>query len=218
MDHLPRIWEKPMMPFARRAMALAVLATIAMPLSPAAAQTTPPPAAVPLNPADVAVANQIIAVILPPEQRLAIVERVTQAMMAAMRGNIAAGLGVDDPGLNQIFDTMLEKMPAAMRPAMERHLPELTQAMAHAYVRRFSSEDLRAILAFAQTPAGGRYLSRAAELMQDPEVVAVMGALNREGMSVGMATAQEMKAQITDYLAKHPEVARKMAAAHGEAH
>jgi hypothetical protein len=46
---------------------------------------------------------------------------------------------------------MFEKMPAAMRPAMERRVPEMVDAMTRAYVRHFSREDLRAILAFAQT-------------------------------------------------------------------
>jgi len=202
---------------ARRAMVL--LAALATPLAPAFAEaplTAVPPAARSLDPADLAVAGQIIAIILPPQQRVAIVERVTQSMMTAMRGNIASALGVDDPGLNRIFDATMEKLPAAMRPAMERRLPELVDAMTRAYVRHFSSEDLRAILTFAQTPAGGHYLARAADLMQDPDVLTVLASLNRDGMAVGMASAQGMKAQISAYLAQHPEVAKKIAAAHAQ--
>ncbi len=199
---------------ALAALALAPLASaVALPAA-AQAQTAPPPAARPLDPADLQVASQIIAVILPPEQRVAIVERVTKTMMGAMQGNMAGIMGVDDPGLQQIFARMFETMPAAMRPAMERRMPELVDAMTRAYVRHFSHEDLRAILAFAQTPAGSHYLSRSADLMQDPDVVTVMTAMNRDGMEMGMGMAKNLKAELTTYLTQHPEVAKKIAAAH----
>jgi len=206
-----------MLQSARRAFVL--IAALATPLAPAFAQaplTAVPPAARPLDPADLAVAGQIIAITLPPQQRVAMVERISLSMITAMRGNIATSIGVDDPGLSHIFDTAMEKLPAAMRPAMERRLPELVDAMTRAYVRHFSSEDLRAILAFAQTPAGGHYMTRAADLMQDPDVLTVLASLNGDGMAVGMASAQGMKAQISAYLAQHPEVAKKIAAAHAQ--
>jgi hypothetical protein len=81
---------------------------------------------------------------------VAIVERVTRTMMSAMQGNMGGIMGVDDPGLQQIVARMFEKMPAAMRPAMERRVPEMVDAMTRAYVRHFSREDLHAI-PFAQT-------------------------------------------------------------------
>lgn len=200
---------------ARRALALATLALVGTAALPATAQAqTPPSAAAPLDPADLQVAGQIIAVILPPEQRVAIVERITRTMMGAMQGNMAGAMGVDDPGLQQIFARMFDKMPGAMRPAMERRMPELVDAMTRAYVRHFSREDLRAILAFAQTPAGGRYLSRSADLMQDPDVLTVMTAMNRDGMAVGMDLAKDLKTELTTYLAAHPDVAKKIAATH----
>ncbi|GHC87199.1 DUF2059 domain-containing protein [Novosphingobium pokkalii] len=200
---------------ARHLVAVAGLALAGTAALPSAAQAqTPPPAARPLDPADMQVASQIIAVILPPEQRLAIVERVTRTMMSAMQGNMGGIMGVDDPGLQQIVARMFEKMPAAMRPAMERRVPEMVDAMTRAYVRHFSREDLHAILAFAQTPAGSRYLSHAADLVQDPDVVTVMTAMNRDGMEVGMGVAKEFRAELTSYLTAHPDVAKKIAAAH----
>jgi nucleoid-associated protein YgaU len=55
---------------ARHLVAVAGLALAGTAALPSAAQAqTPPPAARPLDPADMQVASQIIAVILPPEQR-----------------------------------------------------------------------------------------------------------------------------------------------------
>lgn len=193
---------------------LALAGTAALPATAQVQTAPPPPAAAPLDPADLQVARQIIAVILPPEQRVAIVERITRTMMGAMQGNMAGVMGVDDPGLQQIFARMFDKMPGAMRPAMERRMPELVDAMTRAYVRHFSREDLHAILAFAQTPAGSHYLSRSADLMQDPDVITVLTAMNRDGMEVGMGLAKDLKAEVTTYLTQHPDVAKKIAAAH----
>ncbi len=57
-------------------------------------------------------------------------------------------------------------------------------------------------------------VSRSADLMQDPDVVTVMTAMNRDGMEVGMGMAKNLKAELTTYLTQHPEVAKKIAAAH----
>lgn len=209
----------------RLTLALFALPSVIMPLSPARAQTiplaqtpltAPPPAAIPLNPNDLKVATQIVAIILPPEQRMAIVERVIQAMMTGLiKGDLSIALGVDDPGLQNILQKMLISLPNAMRPVLEQHLPELTDAMARAYVRHLSSEDLRAVLAFAQTPAGGRYLSHSTELMQDPEVLAALFMMNYDALDNRIAEAKSFKQEITAYLAQHPDVAKKLAQAQG---
>jgi len=206
-----------MLQSARRAFVL--IAALATPLAPAFAEaplTAVPPAARALDPADLAVASQIIAVILPPEQRVAIVERVIKSMMDEMQDSMASFVGVDDPGLQQIFARSFAKIPVAMRPALARRIPGFVDAMTRAYVRHFSPEDLRAILAFARTPAGSRYLSRSTGLMQDPDVVSELTAMNREGAAVGIDATKGLEGEITGYLAQHPEVAKKIAAAHAQ--
>jgi hypothetical protein len=41
-----------------------------------------------------------------------------------------------------------------------------------------------------------------------------MTAMNRDGMEVGMGVAKEFRAELTSYLTAHPDVAKKIAAAH----
>lgn len=176
---------------------------------------SPPPAAAPLNPADMQVARDIIAIAMPPEQRVAMMQGVSNALLGAMSANIRSQIAVDDPGLNHIIDTMLAQVPERMKPVYERNIPVLAETMARAYVRHFSSEDLHAILAFARTPAGQHYLSRSLVVAQDPEIVEVYKTMNRDGMILGQTLSRDYAGEISAYLKEHPDVAEKIAAAHG---
>lgn len=184
--------------------------------SPDPAPASPPPAAAPLNPADMQVARDIIAIAMPPEQRVAMMQGVSNALLGAMSANIRSQIAVDDPGLNHIIDTMLAQVPERMKPVYERNIPVLAETMARAYVRHFSSEDLHAILAFARTPAGQHYLSRSLVVAQDPEIVEVYKTMNRDGMILGQTLSRDYAGEISAYLKEHPDVAEKIAAAHGQ--
>lgn len=177
---------------------------------------SPPPAAAPLNPADMQVARDIIAIAMPPEQRVAMIQSFSNTLLGAMSANIRSQIAVDDPGLNHIIDTMLAQVPERMKPVYERNIPVLAETMARAYVRHFSSEDLHAILAFARTPAGQHYLSRSLTVAQDPEIVEVYKTMNRDGMILGQNLSRDYAGEISAYLKAHPEVAEKIAAAHGQ--
>jgi hypothetical protein len=50
--------------------------------------------------------------------------------------------------------------------------------------------------------------------MQDPDVVTVMTAMNRDGMEVGMGVAKESQGGTHQLPDEHPDVAKKIAAAH----
>ncbi|MDK4805651.1 MAG: DUF2059 domain-containing protein [Novosphingobium aromaticivorans] len=184
--------------------------------SPDPAPASPPPAAAPLNPADMQVARDIIAIAMPPEQRVAMIQGFSNTLLGAMSANIRSQIAVDDPGLNHIIDTMLAQVPERMKPVYERNIPVLAETMARAYVRHFSSEDLHAILAFARTPAGQHYLSRSLTVAQDPEIVEVYKTMNRDGMILGQNLSRDYAGEISAYLKAHPEVAEKIAAAHGQ--
>lgn len=177
---------------------------------------SPPPAAAPLNPADMQVARDIIAIAMPPEQRVAMIQGFSNTLLGAMSANIRSQIAVDDPGLNHIIDTMLAQVPERMKLVYERNLPVLAETMARAYVRHFSSEDLHAILAFARTPAGQHYLSRSLTVAQDPEIVEVYKTMNRDGMILGQNLSRDYAGEISAYLKAHPDVAEKIAAAHGQ--
>jgi hypothetical protein len=140
----------------------------------------------------------------------------SNTLLGAMSANIRSQIAVDDPGLNHIIDTMLAQVPERMKPVYERNIPVLAETMARAYVRHFSSEDLHAILAFARTPAGQHYLSRSLVVAQDPEIVEIYKTMNRDGMILGQTLSRDYAGEISAYLKEHPDVAEKIAAAHGQ--
>lgn len=176
---------------------------------PAMAQPAPTATAA-LDPASLAISRQIIAIVMPPEQRLAMVDRMEQAISAPMRANMKLPPELNDPGLSKLLSDYLDSLPGLMKPVLANHMPGLAEAMAHAYTRNFSKAELEHILDFAKTPVGSKYFARASGLLQDPDVAAVNGELFREGQQVAMKSAGEMQGKVRAYLAAHPDVAKRL--------
>lgn len=160
------------------------------------------------DPAATAYARQIVDIVLPPDRRADIVTEMMRTLGNQMRGAIMDQL--NDAGLRQIIDGYLAKMPDRLRPAVERYMPVLMDAMVQAYAREFSIEELRQVAGFATTPTGRHYFSRSSAIMSDPGVGAANRAFYADAQQVAQASQIELRQMVTDYLTKHPEVARKM--------
>jgi hypothetical protein len=167
----------------------------------------------PVDAAKLAVARQIIATAYPPSYQAKLFGPVLQQLMGRVRAGMRLPPGFDDPGLHKIFDDFLSSMPQRMLPVMERNFPLMLDAIAHAYAREFSSEELASILAFAETPAGHHYFARSSEVMADPDVGNVLTAVLRDSQEISRQEGTAMQQQIRDYLIKHPDVATKLGAA-----
>jgi hypothetical protein len=176
----------------------------------AAAQAAPLPAP---DEAKLALSRQIIAVIMPTDQRATIIKRMETALLASMGNTFRLPPGVDDPGLSQILQDYLKSVPTLLEPVMAQHMPGYFEAMARAYARNFTQEELEQVLAFAHTPAGAKYLSRAPALMQDPDVSAAIGEVMRAAQQTSAGSVSGLQAKIRAYLAQHPDVAKKLEAA-----
>jgi len=190
---------------------IAGVIALALMAIPATAQTSPPAGmAAPVDPARLAMARQIIAVAYPPDAAHTLMRPLMDRMIALSRANMRTPPGFDDPGLKALLDRYLDEAPKRAEPVIEQHIPMLMDAMAQAYARNFSNEDLIALLAFAQTPAGTHYFQRAMALTSDPSVTAELGAMIRDSQAASMASALEFKQQVKAYLAAHPEVEKRM--------
>ena len=191
-------------------MKLAILsAALLATLTPAAAMAANDPAPV-ADPSTLEIANKIVAIALPPASRMEMIDRVTSSMMKSMQASCDRMPGMQDPGFKAIIDDFLSSSIATSHTAVEPLMPELTAAMAQGYTRVFTREDLEQVLAFAQTPAGTRYLQRSANLMQDPGVQAVFSKLVSAVQERQAGSVKALKARIADYLAAHPAVAKEM--------
>ena len=128
-----------------------------------------------LDPEKLAIARQIIAVVLPPDQREKMLETVLDSMRRNMLAGALQGVGAGDeirnsPKLQAVFERFMDRERALQMADLREALPDLVEAYARAYVRTFSLDDLKAIKAFVDTPAGARYVQRGAALLSDPDV------------------------------------------------
>ena len=56
-------------------------------------------------------------------------------------------------------------------PKIKARMPSIMEATAQAYAREFSAEELKDMIAFAETPTGKHYLARGAEVETDPAIL-----------------------------------------------
>lgn len=153
--------------------ALFGIALVAVPATAHAGGTVPveEPAA-----SRVASARELIAILLPAEQRDAMMEQMISAMLA----NVAAGMkqrpevgaAFEDPRISAVFDRFLTRIQVDATNQLKSGMPDLTEAMARAYARRFSEDQLGEMKAFFSTPTGQAYIRASTGIMSDPDVAA----------------------------------------------
>lgn len=174
------------MGMVRSMVGAALLATM-LPLAPAAAQTASATAPAP-DPARLAVARTLIDRFLPPDRRDAMVEQMIRPMAENARDAVFAApsfaeMRAENPEfvakMNGFMAEEFERTIAMTKAAM----PEMLEAMARAYARRFTLAQLEAIDGFFQTPAGRAYAEQAPAIMTDPDVLAAQRKMMTEAMA-----------------------------------
>ncbi|MDQ2878115.1 MAG: DUF2059 domain-containing protein [Pseudomonadota bacterium] len=157
--------------------------------APVIAQTPSPERAsqTPVDATRLKMARGLMDQIMPPATR----EQMMASMMKAMSQNILkamrsdsqlAGLMEKDPRAQAVFDQFMQRQFDAETKDLNDNLPGMLDAMAHAYARRFTTEQLRDLTTFFATPTGRAYLVQAPTVMADPDVAAWMGALMNQSM------------------------------------
>ena len=178
--------------------------------------STPVSAAAPIadnqpDPAEMAEARTILAIMFPPAEREATFNRIGAAFADQYRNSIPRA-AFADPGLRAIVDEGMDRSLEVEKPVLARHLPAYFEAIAKAYSREFSLAELKDIHAFALTQSGRHYLGRAAALVSDPDVSKEMTAMMSDAQAATEPLAKDMTAKIVAYLKAHPDVARKIGA------
>ncbi|MES2096753.1 MAG: DUF2059 domain-containing protein [Pseudomonadota bacterium] len=161
-----------------KALAFCALLT---PLS-ALAQTTPTTSADSVDPARLKLARQLIDQISPPEKRDAMIEAIIRPMMANMRDSFEqspefAKLFSKQPAMRaEMLKFISDETERSLRLARET-MPSLFDAMAIAYARRFTIDQLIDLQRFYDTPTGRAYAEEAPAVMSDPAVMAAQRAM-----------------------------------------
>jgi hypothetical protein len=192
-----------------RSLAGAALATALVAAAPAWAQTAPATPAVAPDPAELAEARAVIDIMYPAAERGKIFDELLTSFNDQIRTSVPLD-ALQDDGLKAIVDEVLSGLPARQSPLMQKHTPALLEAMAVAYVNEFTLAELKDIRAFATTPSGGRYLSRATYLIGDPAVAEVNTAIMTESFAFADTVRGEQQHKVLAYLTEHPEVAEKL--------
>jgi len=164
--------------------------------------------------AELAEARAIVAVIYPPAERDAMMRTMLEQFAGQLKQSVPLDIAAfGDPGLSAIVEKFQDNVVGLVMPTVQAHLPKIIEATAVAYTHEFDLAELRDIHAFAETPAGRRYLSRQTALVGDPAVAEVNTAYLRDIQLLAAAKQAEFREELLAYFAKHPEVARKVAEA-----
>jgi hypothetical protein len=128
-----------------------------------------------VDPARLAIAQQVVEQVVPSSQREAMIESIVRPTMA----NIESAFG-QSPELKTLFDNdpamrglFLKFITAEQERAIvvtKQSLPLLFEAMTRAYARHFSVEQLNDIKSFFETPSGRAYVAQSLTMMSDPDV------------------------------------------------
>jgi hypothetical protein len=172
--------------------------TTATPAAPPAAPA--PTASGQLDPRNLALANEIIDISYPPATRHDLLARATDAMME--QGRLAAAEVLGDQlneGTRPILDRFLSRVRSENERLIAAGSPALFAAVARAYARTFTHDELVQIRAFVATPAGARFVQQADDLLTDPDVARA----NTAYMAAAMAALQPLEAQMLEELRAH---------------
>ncbi|AQR74894.1 hypothetical protein BXU08_15610 [Sphingomonas sp. LM7] len=163
-------------------MALAAL----VPAAGAGAQTAPPVAAAP-EPARLVAAQALIEKFMPGDRRDAMIEQMLRPMLENMRGamfdDAMFGDIKSDPKLSAAVDGFVKAEFERAIVLMKATMPAMMDAMARAYARRFTLDQLQSLNAFFDTPAGRAYAEQAPSLMGDPDVLAAQRMMMTQAMA-----------------------------------
>jgi hypothetical protein len=178
---------------------------------PTTAAAQAPSAAQPADATKLAEAHAIIDIMFPPAERQQMMDKMLNDFLIPFRKNLPKA-AMADPGLKAIVNEFVDRSLAAQRPLIQRHLPDMLDAMAVAYTHEFSLAELKDIHEFAGTPAGHHYLSKSTAIIGDPAVVKANTAMVADGQALSTAMLPELRDKVVAYIQAHPEVATKLAA------
>ncbi|MFW2350632.1 DUF2059 domain-containing protein [Qipengyuania sp.] len=186
--------------------ALAATLLACAPLGAVSAQDYTPPAE------EMVEAKAIIDAMFPPSTRDQQMRQMMSDIVKQMRTGVMQNPVFADPGMAKIASDFLESVPDALMPLVRQHFPDILEATATAYTREFSLDELKEIHAFAQTPAGQHYFSRATALLGDPAVARANETYMTAVHALQASETEKLRTKTLEYLKAHPEVVEKLRA------
>lgn len=146
-------------------------------------------------------ARGIVNAALPPELTDQMMRRLLTSMGNQMKESWMQDDDLSDPGMIEIRDRYMAKMPNRVVSISSKHMPAIREAMACAYTHAYEIEELRQVNAFAQSPAGSHFLSTSMNTVSDPAVAKANQDYLRDAKVLMDAMAQDLATEISEYKA-----------------
>lgn len=83
----------------------------------------------------------------------------------------SASAHAEDPDDQAGVERFMNRVFALAEPRLRARIPAIAEASAQAYAREFSADELREMIAFAQSPTGRHYMARSAAVETDPAIL-----------------------------------------------
>lgn len=170
-----------------RIVAPLALVAAAVVLPTAAAAQTAAVAPSDIDPARLAEARKLIEIMMPPAMR----EQMVDGIMASVSQTMTKML-MDDPaiqrtlaakpGARDVLERFMDRQQKATAEVLRKSLPDMLDAMAKAYARRFTIPQLREIGAFFATPTGQLYIMESSKILGDPDIAGWLQQFMRSRM------------------------------------
>ncbi|HEX8256493.1 MAG TPA: DUF2059 domain-containing protein, partial [Allosphingosinicella sp.] len=109
-----------------------------------------------------------------------------------------------DPHYDERMRIFMDVMFAELEKIMDREEPGIRNAMARAYARRFTVEEMRQLDVFFATPIGRKFALQSVMLMEDPELLAQTMSLHPR-MQAQMPRVVEKVMAATAHLPPPPD-------------
>lgn len=192
---------------------LAAMAAQVVPVAPPPVAVVPPapagtpapavPVAVPVDPERLAIATEVIDAGFPLADREQTFFGAIDALLVQMRTVQLAQIQ-NEPGAATIINRKLDGFIAQGKVVLRAHIPALMEAMARAYAREFTRDELVDLRVFARTPAGRHFFLRSSSILRDPDFAAANMAYARELQPSIARMREELTAELKAYFVEHP--------------
>ncbi len=168
------------------------------PAKPPVALAEKPPSA-----EQIALARDIIVLVLPPEQRKAQSRQTLDAFMRNMVAGIMQNGELDAlfakvPATRDIFGAFVTRQRDLALADLEKSTPELIEAYVGAYAKNFSVAELRDLKTFFAAPTGAHYASILPNLLNDPGVAEWQRGVAARAQARQKDQLDQLKADISE--------------------
>ena len=170
----------------KHVLSLALL--FAAPALSAAAPATQAPMAEPAPPSieRQMLARQFVGLIISTDQILEGVRAMASVPMDCGCDRKASMTKAEEAAADEQAEKDTKEFLALLEPKLRERVPNIMEAYAQYYAREFSADELKQMLAFAQSPVGHHYLYNQFKVQADPAVL-----IQQEGFMLDLLPAMQ---------------------------